>query len=75
VQEAARLHAQFHEQERLGKALQEGMLQSFAAQSMGASNAATPQAAGGKPMPSQPSMKTSAEGAQAAASAPAAAAA
>jgi hypothetical protein len=70
VKEAARLHAQIHDRERMGQALQEGMLQTMSAQALGAANAATPQAPGTKPMPSQPSMKTSAEGAQAAASAP-----
>jgi hypothetical protein len=66
VQEAAKAHAQWHETALEKQKLEAAAQQTAAAEQLGAQNAAAPQAAGPKPMPSQPSLKTSAEGAKAA---------
>ena len=61
VQEAAKAHAQWHETVLQQRQMEAAAAQSAAATQLGAQNAASPQAP--KPMPSQPSVKTSAEGA------------
>lgn len=61
VQEATKAHAQWHETVLRQKQMEQAQQQSTVAQQLGASNAAAPQAP--KPMPSQPSVKTSAQGA------------
>ena len=61
VQEAAKAHAQWHEIVLQQRQQEAQMQQTLASTQLGAANAAAPQ--GPKPMPSQPSVKTSAEGA------------
>lgn len=67
VQEAARIHSQWHTQALQGQQMQQIQLQTAAAEQLGAQNAAAPQAPGAaaKPMPSTPSMESSAKAANA----------
>ena len=61
VQEAAKAHAQWHEIVLQQRQQEAQMQQTLASTQLGSANAAAPQSP--KPMPSQPSVKTSAEGA------------
>jgi hypothetical protein len=65
VQEAARTHAEWHRVAAEVQQMRDMERTSSQAERLGMVNAGAPQNAGAKPMPSQPSVKTSAEGAQA----------
>lgn len=65
VKQAAQAHAAWHRQEQMNAQMQDAQLTTMAAEQLGMDNAGRPQ--GAKPMPSQPSIESSASAADAAA--------